>query len=463
MPLATPCSTFRVSRRYIPAVVALAAGLAAGYYRPGGPSAVFWTTVVLAAVGITIVPFAAADAGRVRPAPLLCAAGLLLGFLGGVSAVTPTRFALPRDTIAELSGRVKWDSTRRGTAAVYAVELSACSSERIRASASGAITVIATGGPQAAWGSTVVATGVTRGAGGTWFADGAVVNPPESAGLRGRAAFRASVIPPDRGRTPGAALFLALTTGVRDDLDPELAELFRRSGCSHVLALSGMHLGILCAVPLWLLRRRIGPRKAAVAAAAFAVLYVFFVGPKPSLIRATVMYGVSAWLFVRDVRLDSVSILSAAFAILLFVVPEMGRELSFQLSFLALAGVFAVAPPGARFLSRWLPPAIASGVSAAVGAQLMTAGLVLTTFGTIYPVGLVASLVLVPLVIMHLGAGLIAFLLPIVQELSHDLIVEVARFFSQAPSLSISAPAVLWALGLLPTALWLGAAIRSRR
>ncbi|MDR1596295.1 MAG: ComEC/Rec2 family competence protein, partial [Treponema sp.] len=83
---------------------------------------------------------------------------------------------------------------------------------------------------------------------------------------------------------------LALLLGIRDDLDTGLAQSYRDACSSHVLALSGMHLAVLSSVIAFLLRRFLGLKASVAAGAAFILLYVFLVGPQPSLLRAAVMY-----------------------------------------------------------------------------------------------------------------------------------------------------------------------------
>lgn len=437
--------------------------------------------MVLGAVSITTFPRRRA---HIKPAPVAMAAGLLLGFVAALSAVVSTepRLALPGSEITTLRGRLVWDSARVGSDEAYVIRLIDCGSEELTASAGGRVRVRANSGVRAYWGDSVVCTGVVQGTNDVWYADN-VITDRRATGLRAlRNASHRALVPSDRAasnsaaergevgggggsaRSPGSALFIALTTGVRDDLDPELVELFRRSGCSHILALSGMHLGILCAIPIVLLRRRIGPRKAAAAATLFALVYVLFVGPKPSLLRAVAMYAVSVAFFLRDVRVDPLSILSIAFCILLFAVPHLANELSFQLSFLALAGILAATPMCARFMSRWLPPGLASGVSAAIGAQAMTSGLVASTFGTLYPIGILASVALMPLVVVHLLSGALDLAVPMLSlaDHTHDLILGAARLTARAPSVSVE-PAVGWALALIPIAVWAATALRSRR
>ena len=83
----------------------------------------------------------------------------------------------------------------------------------------------------------------------------------------------------------------ALLTGSRDNMDPMLKEQFRRAGVSHVLALSGMHLGIIALFVFFIVRRFAGPKLSILAVNAVNVLYLFMAGISPSLLRAVIMFA----------------------------------------------------------------------------------------------------------------------------------------------------------------------------
>ena len=82
----------------------------------------------------------------------------------------------------------------------------------------------------------------------------------------------------------------ALLTGSRDNLDPGLKEQFRRAGVSHVLALSGMHLGIIALFIFAILRRFASPRLAIWAVNGVNVLNLLMAGASPSVLRAVIKF-----------------------------------------------------------------------------------------------------------------------------------------------------------------------------
>ena len=219
-----------------------------------------------------------------------------------------------------------------------------------------------------------------------------------------RAVLRERIVAALARAGPAAGLATAVLIGDRRHLDPAVVARFRRAGASHLLALSGLHVGIVYGCVLVLMR--VAPRRAGpVVAAAVAAAYALIATGGPALARAAMMAAVGSLLAVTDRERRPVPIISLAALILLAIDPAAAAQLSFQLSFLALLGVLA----GARIASR-LPPGLSRWVGGAVlcsiGAQTATAPLVLTTFGELYPGSVLLAPVLMPAVTIFLVAAL---------------------------------------------------------
>ena len=219
-----------------------------------------------------------------------------------------------------------------------------------------------------------------------------------------RASLRERVVAALARAGPAAGLATAVLIGDRRYLDQAVIERFRRAGASHLLALSGLHVGIVYGCVLVLMRlapRRAGPLTAAAVAAAYALVAT----GGPALARAAMMASVGSLLAVTDRERRPVPIIALAALMLLAIEPGAAAQLSFQLSFLALLGVLG----GARIAAR-LPPGparwIGGAVLCSVGAQAATAPLVLTTFGALYPGSVLLAPLLMPAVTVFLVAAL---------------------------------------------------------
>ena len=218
---------------------------------------------------------------------------------------------------------------------------------------------------------------------------------------------------------PSAALLAAVLLGDRHHLTAEQVAGFRRAGALHLLALSGLHVGLVYVLAvsagrgLALAGMAFAPRwqrgwaAAAVLLGVGAVfLYVELAGARPSLARATTMLALARLAAAAGRHPGSVNVLALSALVIMATDPRSVHELSFQLSYAALLGILLVGPPVARRLPALLPPAARAVAGMAVGAQLVTLPLVLATFGRAHPVGVVSGLVLVPCTALFLWAGI---------------------------------------------------------
>ena len=151
-----------------------------------------------------------------------------------------------------------------------------------------------------------------------------------------------SALPPAQ-----AALAQALLLGLRGQLPDETVANFRQTGTSHLLAISGLHLGILLALAVGLFQRLLGRHTPLplLLALALAWLYVLVSGASPSVLRAAIMgsiyLGALALGRPRDTLLPALALSAVAMTAL---EPRIVAQVSFQLSFAAMAGIVLVLP-----------------------------------------------------------------------------------------------------------------------
>ncbi|MDR2516309.1 MAG: ComEC/Rec2 family competence protein [Spirochaetaceae bacterium] len=248
----------------------------------------------------------------------------------------------------------------------------------------------------------------TRGAASPVFSAASVhvVKAPPSA-ERARTAVRLSIAE-FYGKKTWGGLALALLLGIRDNLDSGLAASYRNAGLAHILALSGMHLGIVAAVLAFLLKKPLGVKGSALVSSIGVVLYVYLAAVQPSLARAAVMYlaGAAAVIFVLPVRLPL--ILGLTFIIQIALWPGAGDSVSFVLSYLALAGILLPGRALTGILRGKAPAFLAAPLAASTGAFLAGMGATAFYFGIVQPMGIVASLVVSPLTTVFMIAAMAA-------------------------------------------------------
>ena len=156
------------------------------------------------------------------------------------------------------------------------------------------------------------------------------------------------------------ALISAITLGERDALDSDLRQSFAAAGAAHVLAVSGLHTGIIYIIVvslltcfgLWrpLYEQRI--RRALLSSCIIAVMwaYAFITGLSPSVMRAALMLTIIQVGWICRRQSISFNTLAAAACICLWIDPLSLFSVSFQLSFAAVAGILLFVP---HFNSLW--------------------------------------------------------------------------------------------------------------
>ncbi|MFP4378769.1 MAG: ComEC/Rec2 family competence protein, partial [Spirochaetales bacterium] len=234
-----------------------------------------------------------------------------------------------------------------------------------------------------------------------------------------------------------------------DLLSPAVLSSFRRSGTLHLLALSGMHLGVLSVAAGAIATRLIGKKSGLVVAVAAACFYVALIGPRPGLVRAALLLAAGAATRLVGRRPALVDLLAATFLTHLLVAPEGAFSLAFGLSYASLAGIAVFSPILLRWGKASVPPAVLGPLAAGAGAQIATLPLVVAAFGAVYPVGIVATAVLGPLVLLFMMVGavivvadaawLYLLVVPLLERLS-TLISRLGRAFAKAPGIELSEP-----------------------
>lgn len=258
-----------------------------------------------------------------------------------------------------------------------------------------------------------------RGYAGTlWITEEAILErlPERHAGLHSTAVERLSRLrmPPE-----AAAVVEAMAAGERRGITPALRAAYSRSGLSHLLAVSGLHTGIvfvLANLALWwlpLLRR--GHLVKNLLAAAAVWLFVAAAGFPPSAVRAAVMCTVLQTALASGSEYVGLNALAAAGFGMLLWDPNWLGDISFQLSFVAVAAILAWGVPLCRRCrTRWkVLNAVIDAYLIGFVATAATAPLVAHTFGIVPLAGLAINPLAIALAAVVVCGGALWMLLPV--------------------------------------------------
>jgi competence protein ComEC len=267
----------------------------------------------------------------------------------------------------------------------------------------------------------------------TVFAESCVVTGVSTGWLRAGDVLRQRLLErlSDRLSASELALAQSLFFGDRSALDDEVETAFSRSGMMHLLAVSGLHLGILLA-GFWFVLRRLGLRPAVSypVVACVALAFLWLVGPRVSLLRASLLFCFLAsgsvladlgWILRRSIRpLDG---LAAAAILLLILRPSSLLDVGFQLTFAATWALLWIGrmPRWKAARERWSLrhaarcrwPLRRGGelLLVSLSAQAGAAPVIALHFGALHPWSALAGLAAIPLAAASLWFGLLTVLL----------------------------------------------------
>jgi competence protein ComEC len=286
-------------------------------------------------------------------------------------------------------------------------------------------------------------------------------------GFRSRfAATVRGVLPTDQ-----AAMLPALVLGDTAAVTAETGREFRAAGMTHLTAVSGANVTIVCGAVL-LTARLVGPRVAVLLAALALVAFVIVVQPTASVLRAAVMGAIALTGMLSSRRRQAIPALSGTVLVLMAVAPQLAVDVGFALSALATAALVVIAPVWSRRLVRrgW-PKLLADAVAVALAAQVVTAPLIAGISGRFSLVAVVANLaaaaMIAPITVLGSAAAVLCALWPVGGQLlirftGPELwwVLRVAHWAAGVPAATVPVPAgvpgllVVTAVTVLVVVLW---------
>lgn len=206
---------------------------------------------------------------------------------------------------------------------------------------------------------------------------------------------------------PQAALAIGLLSGAGGSFPETLKEDLIATGTLHLVAVSGFNISLVAGALTVIAVATAGRRYAAYLALPALALFVAYVGPSPSVVRAALMGALAVLAYRVGRQYAGVHALVLASALMLAVQPLWLNEIGFQLSVLATLGLMLSARWVQRLPAGWLARcgsarpvvrALVEGGLTTLGATLATLPLLLTAFGQLSLVALPVNTLVAPLV-----------------------------------------------------------------
>lgn len=245
---------------------------------------------------------------------------------------------------------------------------------------------------------------------------------------------------------PEAKIVQALILGERKGIPGDIRESFNRAGVSHILAISGFHIGMIAFFSIliakyimksseYLLLRFNIYKVSAVFAVVPIITYAFIAGLGISTVRATIMILAFLTAILCGRERDMFNILALAAFVILAISPPSLFDISFQLSFIAVASILFIAPRlsllipesdrNRKFL-RWIILFTIVSLSATLG----TVPLIAFYFNRISTVVLLSNLIIVPIIgFIVLPLGMATIITAPISTALAGLFIKISSFF----------------------------------
>lgn len=235
----------------------------------------------------------------------------------------------------------------------------------------------------------------------------------------------------------GMATISAMTLGDKTQLTKDINDSFSIAGASHILALSGLHLGIIFSL-LSLLAGKNRQRNALFQAITAAIIwtYVLMAGMPVSIIRAATMITLYSIVGLICSRKMSLNIFAFTLCTMLFINPLSIWDISFQMSALAVASILVINGSIHRLFNPKTKMAriIWTSIAVSISAQIGTAPIVAYYFGRFSCYFFIVNIIVIPFATIIIAGSITAFILTIISPsfaISFYLLAKVAYIMNK--------------------------------
>ena len=225
------------------------------------------------------------------------------------------------------------------------------------------------------------------------------------------------------------ALIPGMVLGDTSKQSVEFKNSMRRSGLTHLVAVSGANFALVSAFVLWMMQFLFARMKFRLSATAISLIaFIALVRPSPSVLRAAAMAAVLLVAQGTKKGRDSLPALGFAMAAVVVVDPWQARDAGFALSVLATAGLLLFAPVLIEKLSIHLPGKLAQALAPPIAATVFCSPIIVALSGYLAPMSVIANLLAAPFVAPITIVGFIAALFSPFAPLISTVLIWFIRF-----------------------------------
>ncbi|MDP9235915.1 MAG: DNA internalization-related competence protein ComEC/Rec2 [Chloroflexota bacterium] len=220
---------------------------------------------------------------------------------------------------------------------------------------------------------------------------------------------------------PQSSLAQGVLLGQRSALPRDLAADLNTTNTSHLVVVSGENVVLVSAYATMLFSFAVGRRRGLALSIAAVVAYTLLIGASPPVLRAMIMGILMVLATISGRRANGITALLVAAAVMIGLNPQTVRDVSFQLSFAATAGILYLASPMRKWLiemvaalfrsdevPRWVASLVAEPLAVTLAAIVSTSPLLALNFGRLSLVAIPANVLIVPAFPLILASSLLA-------------------------------------------------------
>ena len=214
------------------------------------------------------------------------------------------------------------------------------------------------------------------------------------------------------GDGDSGALIPGMVLGDTSKQSADFKLAMKRSGLTHLVAVSGANFAIVSGFVLWLMQFLFRKRNYRIGATALSLIFfIALVRPSPSVLRAAAMAAVVLVAMSHRHAADSLPALGFAIAAVVIADPWQSRDAGFALSVLATGGLLLAAPKLITFFARFVPRKFAEALAPPIAATLFCSPVLVALSGFLSPMSVIANLLAAPAVAPITVLGFIAALI----------------------------------------------------
>jgi competence protein ComEC len=231
------------------------------------------------------------------------------------------------------------------------------------------------------------------------------------------------------GDGDSGALIPGMVLGDTSKQSAQFKESMKRSGLTHLVAVSGANFAIVSGFVLWLMQFLVRKLRWRLGATGLTLIaFIALVRPSPSVLRAAAMAAVLLLAQGSGRARDSLPALGFAMGAVVIADPWQSRDAGFALSVMATAGLLLFAPKIVTFFTRYVPKLFAEALAPPIAATLFCSPILVALSGYISPISVVANLLAAPVVAPITILGFIAALLAPIVPFVSAILISIIRY-----------------------------------